>query len=137
MMHGTPIVPMSVEVEAESLELRTEQPRWFGLPPLEGKRPRVLPKPRRTLTVFISAGTVANYPGLAEIPLNEWHSFFPLSGTPWSKEDRAYLVAWWGKDDVLSLAYALGRPPWALQREVSRLRTKEHVAIPYQRHERR
>lgn len=132
MMPGSPIVPVGVEVEVEGLELRTEQPRWFDLPPVPAKR-RPLQKPARTLTVTLSGWAVAEYPGLAEIPLAEWRDFFPESGHPWSREDRAYLMAWWGKDDILSLAYALGRPPWALQREVSRIRKHDPAAIPRQR----
>lgn len=82
--------------------------------------------------VRISATILARYAGLADIPPDEWYEFFPNTGKPWTKSEREYLVQWWGKDDILSLSYALGRPPWGLQREVSRLR-KAGVHIGYQR----
>lgn len=72
------------------------------------------------------------YRGLEDIPESEWDDFFPNTDKPWSQEDLEYLIEWWGKDDVVSLAYALGRPPWGLQRTVSRLR-KRGVHISYQR----
>lgn len=115
--------------EDERVERPCEQPRWFDLPTV---RPRATGVPPRV--VRISARTLARYEGLADVPVADWASYFPNAGVPWNAADRAYLIAWWGKDAILSLAYALGRPPWVLQREVSRLR-KTGVAIAYQRDE--
>jgi len=87
----------------------------------------------RTVKVYRpTAGLLARYRGLADIAPDEWLDFFPQTGDEWSREDQEYLIAWWGKDDVMSLAYALGRPPWGLQREVCRLR-REGWRIEYLR----
>lgn len=77
-------------------------------------------------------GLLSRYSGLWDIPPASWYSYFPKTGVSWSVEDRQYLIDWWGKEDVMTLAYALERPPWGLQREVSRLR-KEGVKIAYLR----
>lgn len=79
-------------------------------------------------------GLVARYAGLAEIDPDEWFEYFPKTGKEWSDEDRDYLIEWWGREDVMSLAYALERPPWGLQREVCRLR-RAGVSITYLRHD--
>ncbi len=90
---------------------------------------------KRKLTVYRPTQRLAaRYHGLADIPPDEWFDFFPNTGEEWTEEDREYLLAWWGKDDVMSLAYALGRPPWGLQREICRLR-KDGVEIAYLRHD--
>ncbi|MCL6455069.1 MAG: hypothetical protein K6T78_15790 [Alicyclobacillus sp.] len=80
-----------------------------------------------------SPALLARYRGLADIPPEEYHTFFPKTDKPWSIADRQYLLEWWGKDDILSLSYAIGRPPWSLQREICRLRKHGIVAIPYLR----
>ncbi len=82
-----------------------------------------------------SPGLLARYRGLSDIAPDEWYEFFGKTAEPWSDEDREYLVEWWGRDDVLSLSYALERPPWGLQREVCRLR-RMGVEIAYLREER-
>ena len=82
-----------------------------------------------------SPGLLARYRGLSDISPDEWYEFFGKTAEPWSDEDREYLVEWWGRDDVLSLSYALERPPWGLQREVCRLR-RMGVEIAYLREER-
>jgi len=91
----------------------------------------------RTVKVYRpTPGLLARYQGLADIAPDEWLDYFPQTGDEWSREDREYLIAWWGKDDVMSLAYALGRPPWGLQREVCRLR-RLGVKIAYLREDNR
>lgn len=77
-------------------------------------------------------GLLSRFRGLSDIAPDEWFDYFPKTGEAWTDEDREYLVAWWGRDDVMSLAYALERPPWGLQREVCRLR-REGVRIAYLR----
>ncbi|WDL96386.1 hypothetical protein [Alicyclobacillus sp. ALC3] len=87
---------------------------------------------RGTDEVRISANILQRYTGLSEIDPGEWMTYFPNTGKPWKQRDLKYLADWWGKDDVLSLAYALGRPPWGLQREICKMR-RQGVEIAYQR----
>lgn len=77
-------------------------------------------------------GLLTHYRGLTDIAPGEWSDFFPNDGKGWSPPDRSYLIERWGHDDTMSLAYALGRAPWNLQREVCRLR-KQGVEIAYLR----
>lgn len=77
-----------------------------------------------------SAALLARYRGLSDIPPEEWLDFFPNTDQTWTPEDENYLLDWWGIDDVMDLAYALGRPPWGLQRQVCKLR-KEGFEIDY------
>jgi len=72
----------------------------------------------------ISYEILSRYSGLSDISEGEWESYFPNNGKPWRKRDLQYLATWWGKDDVLSLSYALGRPPWNLQRAVCQMRAR-------------
>ena len=100
-----------------------EQLCLFGLPPVP------IPPVKKKITIKVyrpTAKLVARYHGLADITPEEWSEFFPKNAKEWTDEDRDYLVAWWGKDDTMSLAYALGRPPWNLQREICRLRREGH-----------
>ncbi|WDL97827.1 hypothetical protein [Alicyclobacillus sp. ALC3] len=93
------------------------------------------PLPHRPVArraVRISASILQRYTGLSEIAPGEWLTYFPNTGKPWKQRDLKYLAEWWGKDDVLSLAYALGRPPWGLQREICKMR-RQGVEIAYQR----
>lgn len=93
------------------------------------------PSPNRPVTrhtVRISQSILRRYAGLSQIPPGEWLAYFPNTGKPWKQRDLQYLADWWGKDDVLSLAYALGRPPWGLQREVCKMR-RQGAEIEYQR----
>jgi hypothetical protein len=89
---------------------------------------------RRTMQVTrYSPDILARYRGLADIDPREYKSYFPKNGRPWSASDTKYLLEWWGKDDVLSLSYALGRPPWGLQRQICKLRRHGIQGIPYLR----
>ena len=74
--------------------------------------------------------SIRRYTGMAELSEREYRRLFPKVGQPWRTDDLQYLCEWWGRDDALSLAYALGRPPWSLQRTVSRLR-REGADVPY------
>lgn len=99
-----------------------------------GQPPPHRPIARRAHTeVRISASILRRYAGLSEIPPGEWLSYFPNTAKPWKQRDLQYLADWWGKDDALSLAYALGRPPWSLQRMVCQLRRTGVAQVAYQR----
>lgn len=45
----------------------------------------------------------------------EQHELCPKSGEPWDEEDVEYMRRWYGYDDMLTLAYALERSPFAVR----------------------
>lgn len=53
-----------------------------------------------------SEAPLRRYPPLRDIPDAEWDAFFP-SG-PWTPDDDAYLKEWYGREPIVSLAYAIG-----------------------------
>ncbi|WP_436663582.1 hypothetical protein ACOALA_03970 [Alicyclobacillus acidoterrestris] len=79
---------------------------------------------------------IKHHPALQEITDEEWDEYFPKTGTEWTTLDMQYLVDWWGKDDIISLSYALERPPWDLYRVIQKLRKEGHD-IPYLRAKRK
>lgn len=55
------------------------------------------------------------------IPESEWDDFFPNMAKPWYPSEIRYLREWYGREDTLSLSYALGRTPWSLASMANRL----------------
>ena len=53
------------------------------------------------------------YPPLRDIPDDEWEDFFP-PGRKWTRDDDEYLKSWYGREPIISLTYAIGKPPWSL-----------------------
>lgn len=71
---------------------------------------------------------------LEAIPKSEWDEFFPNSAKPWTPTDVDYLLDWYGRDDTLSLAYALGRTPWSVSEMARKLGIVERKCGLEERH---
>ena len=66
-----------------------------------------MPKPR-------SLDALRRYPGLADIPADEWDDYFGRTGKAWEQDEDEYLREWYGREPLVDLAYALERTPWTV-----------------------
>ncbi|MHB1681284.1 MAG: hypothetical protein ACYCYO_00455 [Bacilli bacterium] len=67
-----------------------------------------------------------HYSPLHDIPDDEWEDFFP-PGRGWTPEDDEYLLTWYGRESVISLAYALGKEPWKVRERACLLRMRRQL----------
>ncbi len=67
---------------------------------------------------------IERWPALRDIPSDEIFTLFDRQGLAWEKEEIDYLRDWYGKEDTLSLAYALGRTPNSISQKFKRLQNR-------------
>ena len=73
-----------------------------------------------------SQSLLRHYPPLRDIPEDEWEEFFPPN-RGWTLEDDDYLLTWYGRESVISLAYALGKEPWKVRERACLLRRRSQL----------
>ena len=74
-----------------------------------------------------------HYSALDGIAPDEWDDIFDRVGQPWDSDEDEYLREWYGRDDIVSLSYALGRTPWTVVRRYNQLTQLERQPVPVRR----
>lgn len=71
-----------------------------------------------------------HYSALDGIAPEEWNEIFDRVGEPWDIDEDEYLLDWYGRDEIVSLSYALGRTPWTVVRRYNQLTKREKQPLP-------
>lgn len=76
----------------------------------------------------VRQGHLRRFPALRLIPLSEWDEFFEREGQPWTLEEEVYVEQWFGLEDTMSIAYALGRLPRSIRSKAWRLGVRGNMS---------